>query len=131
VPAVEEGLKLLKAMTINEAFGDLEALVKSDMDMYGVIEPDSGPAMAASYEGSGKHEDTKLILGVDPEDENLYVEVTSPWDGTVHKKKFTNDKAGYKAAIDYANVLRTWNAKSGGRPKGWKDAAPVVDSVEV
>ena len=118
---VKEGLIL-------EAFGDLEAITGTELEKYSVVEPNAGPAMEAAYEGGGTHEDTKLIVGVDPErddQKNLTVEIVSPWDGVIHRKSFTNDKLGYKAALDYANMLRTANLKTGGRPRGWKDEVQV------
>lgn len=116
----------LKEGLLMEAFGSLEAMVDSEMKRYSLEEPLSGPAMFAAYEGGGSHEETVLTVGVDPDAESeakaLRVGVDGPWDGVIHAKYFPNTKEGYKAAIDYANLLRTWNAKSGGRPKGWKDA---------
>jgi len=89
-----------------------------------MLEPANGPAMMAAYEGSGSHEETILAVGVDPDadDDNksLRVGIDGPWDGTLHNKYFPNNKDGYKAALDYANMLRTANLKTGGRPKGWK-----------
>jgi hypothetical protein len=80
--------------------------------------------MLASYEGGGSHEETILAIGVDPdaedESKNLRVAIEGPFDGTLHRKYFPNSKDGYKAALDYANILRSANLKSGGRPKGWK-----------
>ena len=116
----------LKEGLLMEAFGSLEAMVDSEMKRYSLEEPLSGPAMFAAYEGGGSHEETVLTVGVDADAESeakaLRVGVDGPWDGVIHAKYFPNTKEGYKAAIDYANLLRTWNAKSGGRPKGWKDA---------
>lgn len=121
--------ELLAEGLLMEAFGDLEAITDNELKKYNVLEPNGGPAMEASYEGGGVHEDTKMIIGVDPDrddQKNLTVEIASPWDGIIHRKNFTNDKAGYKAAMDYANILRTTNLKTGGRPRGWKDEKTVV-----
>jgi hypothetical protein len=120
---------LLAEGLLLEAFGDLEAITDNELKKYNILEPNGGPAMEASYEGGGVHEDTKMIIGVDPDrddQKNLTVEIASPWDGIIHRKNFTNDKAGYKAAMDYANILRTTNLKTGGRPRGWKEEKTVV-----
>ncbi len=126
---VDKMQEALKEGLLMEAFGSLEAMVDAEMKQHNLEEPLSGPAMFASYEGGGSHEETVLTVGVDPEAQSdakaLRVGVDGPWDGTIHAKYFPNTKEGYKAALDYANLLRTWNAKTGGRPKGWKDAAPV------
>jgi hypothetical protein len=109
---------------LNESFAPLEALVKADLEHYNMIEPNAGPAMLATYEGGGVHEETILGLGVDPDaddpNKNLCVGVDGPFDGRLHCKYFTNTKDGYKAALEYANILRTVNLRSGGKPKGWK-----------
>lgn len=136
---VDKMQEALKEGLLMEAFGSLEAMVDAEMKQHNLEEPLSGPAMFASYEGGGSHEETVLTVGVDPEAQSdakaLRVGVDGPWDGTIHAKYFPNTKEGYKAALDYANLLRTWNAKTGGRPKGWKDAAPVTrlpaDDAEV
>lgn len=121
-----ESFSILKSsIQLNEAFGELEALTTADLDQYQILEPANGPAMYAPYQGSGKHEETVLIVGVDPEAiddrKSLRVGVDSPWDGTIHKKFFENNIDGYKAALQYANQLRTANLRIGGRPKGWQD----------
>jgi hypothetical protein len=107
-----------------EAFSPLEALTSADLKNFNAMEPQAGPAMMAAYEGGGAHEETILMLAVDPDAEDdaksLRVGIDGPWDGTLHNKYFQNNKDGYKAAIDYANMLRTANLKTGGRPKGWK-----------
>ena len=126
---VEESLKdarqSLSESALFEAFGPLEAVVGKSLEMFNAEEPAAGPAMMASYEGSGAHEETVLVLAVDPDadDDNksLRVGIDSPWDGGIHAKYFANNKEGYKAAVDYANMLRTCNLKKGGRPKGWKE----------
>jgi len=127
---VDKMQEALKEGLLMEAFGSLEAMVDAEMKQHNLEEPLSGPAMFSAYEGGGSHEETVLTVGVDPEAESdakaLRVGVDGPWDGTIHAKYFPNTKEGYKAALDYANLLRTWNAKTGGRPKGWKDAAPVT-----
>jgi hypothetical protein len=115
--------KVVQQESLTEAFGELEALVDSDMTEHDVLEPNGGPAMKAFYDGAGTHSETVLLLGVDPErdgNKNLKVSVDGPWDGTIHARYFPNDKDGYKAALQYANQLRSANLKSGGRPKGWK-----------
>jgi hypothetical protein len=113
-----------KMESLTEAFGPLEALTDHDLKHLHMMEPANGPAMMANYEGAGAHEETILALGVDPDadDDNksLRVGIDSPWDGAMHNKFFANNKDGYKAALDYANMLRTANMKTGGRPKGWK-----------
>lgn len=113
----------LKQEALTEAFGELEALMDGDMAEHDLLEPTGGPAMKAFYDGAGTHSETVMLLGVDPEREgnkNLKVSVDGPWDGTMHARYFPNDKDGYKAALVYANQLRSANLKSGGRPKGWK-----------
>lgn len=134
---VEESLRearmSLTESKLFEAFGPLEAVVGKSLEMLNAEEPAAGPAMWASYEGSGAHEETILVLAVDPDadDDNksLRVGIDSPWDGGIHAKYFPNNKEGYKAAVDYANMLRTCNLKKGGRPKGWKDSAPSVSRM--
>jgi len=126
---VEESLKdarqSLTESALFEAFGPLEAVVGKSLEMFNAEEPAAGPALMAGYEGSGAHEETVLVLAVDPDadDDNksLRVGIDSPWDGGIHAKYFANNKEGYKAAVDYANMLRTCNLKKGGRPKGWKE----------
>lgn len=125
----------LTEQALFEAFGPLEAVVGKSLEYFNADEPAAGPAMMASYEGSGAHEDTVLVLAVDPDadDDNksLRVGIDSPWDGGIHAKYFANNKEGYKAAVDYANMLRTCNLKKGGRPKGWKDGTVTrVTKVE-
>lgn len=115
--------KPVQQESLTEAFGELEALVDSDMTELDVLEPNGGPAMKAFYDGAGTHSETVLLLGVDPErdgNKNLKVSVDGPWDGVIHARYFPNDKDGYKAALQYANQLRSANLKAGGRPKGWK-----------
>lgn len=134
---VEESLndarQSLTESALFEAFGPLEAVVGKSLEMFNAEEPAAGPAMMAGYEGSGSHEETVLVLAVDPDadDDNksLRVGIDSPWDGGIHAKYFPNNKEGYKAAVDYANMLRTCNLKKGGRPKGWKDSAPSVSRM--
>ena len=120
---------MLKEALLTEGFDELSALTKGDFQTMNIDEPNAGPAMMAPYEGSGQHEETILVVGVDPEadnpSKNLAVSIDGPWDGTIPRKYFTNDKAGYKAALEYANMLRTCNLKSGGRPKGWRNG-PVA-----
>lgn len=133
---VDNMQEALKEGLLMESFGPLESMVKSDLDKYNLDEPDGGvgPAQFAEYEGGGAHSETVLTVGVDRDADgpkSLRVGIDSPWDGAIHAVYFPNNKAGYKAAIDYANVLRTWNAKSGGRPKGWKDSAPSVSRLPV
>ena len=131
---VEESLKdarkSLSESKLFEAFGPLEAVVGKSLEHFNAEEPAAGPALMAGYEGSGAHEETVLVLAVDPDadDDNksLRVGIDSPWDGGIHAKYFANNKDGYKAAVDYANMLRTCNLKTGGRPKGWKDGASVT-----
>lgn len=108
---------------ILEAFGELEALTHSDLQHFNMEEPANGPAMLAAYEGGSQHAETVLAMGIDPEadgQKTLRVGIDGPWDGSIHAKYFTDDKDGYKEALTYANMLRTANLKSGGRPKGWK-----------
>jgi len=120
--AVEEGLN----ESLMEEFGALGAVVGRDLAKYNAIEPASGPALKASYTGSATHEETVLLLAVDPDSEDdaksLRVGIDGPWDGEIHAKYFANNKDGYKAAVDYANMLRTTELNTGGRPKGWKDS---------
>lgn len=129
-PLVPQGSSSSSAMPsmaveglLTEAFGELEALTDSDLQHYNVEEPAEGPAMMAAYAGGDNHAETVLAVGVDPEADGrltLRVGIDGPWDGSIHAKYFTNDKDGYKAALAYANMLRTANLKTGGRPKGWK-----------
>lgn len=108
---------------LTEAFGELEALTKADLEHLNMLEPNAGPSMLANYLGSGAHEETVLALGVDPDKEGrqtLRVGIDGPFDGSMHHKYFTDDEEGYKNALKYANMLRTANLKTGGRPKGWK-----------
>lgn len=131
--SLKEARQALTEQALFEAFGPLEAVVGKALDHFNAEEPAAGPAMMAGYEGSGAHEDTVLVLAVDPDadDDNksLRVGIDSPWDGGIHAKYFANNKEGYKAAVDYANMLRTCNLKKGGRPKGWKDGASSVTRV--
>ena len=116
VNAMEEG-------QLMEAFGELEALTKADFEHLNLQEPSAGPAFLASYIGSDNHEETVLVVGVDPDasgHKTLRVGIDGPWDGIIHNRYFTDDEEGYKTALKYANMLRTANLKSGGRPKGWK-----------
>ena len=116
VPAVQENLL--------EAFAPLEAMIDTDAKLHNLEEPNAGPCMSATYEGSGTHEETMLFLGCDPtapDHKSLAVTISGPWDGSVHNKFFPDTKEGYKAAVEYANILRTVTLKSGGRPKGWKE----------
>lgn len=121
-PAFQE---LLNEGLLMEAFNPLEAIVGKELEHFNAEEPANGPAMAATYDGvGGPHEDTTLFVAVDPDADdhrNLRVGIDSPWDGVVHSKYFPNTKDGYKAAVDYANMLRTVTFKKGGRPKGWKE----------
>lgn len=125
--SLREARESLSECKLFEAFGPLEALVGKSLQHFNADEPAAGPALMAGYEGSGSHEETVLVLAVDPDadDDNksLRVGIDSPWDGGIHAKYFPNNKEGYKAAVDYANMLRTCNLKTGGRPKGWKDRA--------
>lgn len=108
---------------VMEAFDELEALTSADLKHFNMLEPAEGPAMMAVYAGGGQHEETVLAVGVDPDAEGyktLRVGIDGPWDGSMHAKYFPNDKDGYKAALAYANMLKTANLKTGGRPKGWK-----------
>lgn len=108
---------------LTEAFGELEALTKADLEHLNMMEPASGPCMLANYLGSGAHEETVLAIGVDPDAtgrQTLRVGIDGPFDGSMHHKYFTDDEEGYKNALKYANMLRTANLKTGGRPKGWK-----------
>lgn len=115
--------KTLRMLT--EAFSALEAIPNSYLDEFKVKEPSYGPALMAKHEGSASHKDTIIVVGIieDPEDEDLPLAVMmkSDWDGIIHEKFFNDTKDGYKAALDYANILRTANLTRGGKPKGWKD----------
>lgn len=122
--ALQEGL-------VMEAFSPLEACVGRDLEHFNAEEPAAGPAMMASYEGgAGAHDDTVLMVAVDPEADNeqraLRVGIDGPWDGSIHAKYFANNEEGYKKAIAYANMLRTVTLKTGGRPKGWKDTVDTA-----
>lgn len=107
---------------LNEAFGELEALTDRDLEHLNMLEPAAGPAMMALHVGDDKHEETILAVGVDPDAtgmKTLRVGIDGPFDGSLHARYFENSKEGYKAALDYANLLRTTRLKTGGRPKGW------------
>lgn len=116
VNPMEEGV-------LAEAFGELEALTKADFEHLNLAEPSAGPAFLATYIGNDTHDETVLVVGVDPDVQGhkpLRVGIDGPWDGSIHARYFTDDEEGYKAALKYANMLRTANLKTGGRPKGWK-----------
>ncbi len=108
---------------LTEAFNELEAMTRADAHFYKLDEPAAGPAHMATYPG-GNHEETVLTVGVDIQKEGiktLRVGIDGPFDGELHTKYFTDDEAGYKDALKYANMLRTVNLKQGGRPKGWRE----------
>jgi hypothetical protein len=109
--------------TLNEAFNELEAMTRADAHYFKLDEPAAGPAHMATYPG-GNHEETVLTVGIDIQKEGmktLRVGIDGPFDGELHTKYFTDDEAGYKDALKYANMLRTVNLKQGGRPKGWRE----------
>lgn len=109
---------------VTEDFAPLAAMVGKDLKKFNAVEPHFGPALRAPYAISNHHEDAFLLVSVDPDcegDKTLKVSIDSPWDGEMHAKYFTDDKEGYKQAVDYANLLRTTDLRSGGRPKGWKN----------
>jgi hypothetical protein len=126
---------LLNEGLMMEAFNALEAIVGKELEHHNAEEPANGPALAATYDGvGGAHEDTMLFVAVDPDADdhrNLRVGIDSPWDGVVHSKYFPNTKEGYKAAVEYANMLRTVTFKKGGRPKGWKEAPTAVSVTRI
>jgi hypothetical protein len=137
-PTIQQRIKALTSMllsnkkpqnntvqnsNITEAFNELEALTRSEAHEYKIDEPAAGPAHMATYNG-GRHDETIMTVGVESKKDGyktLCVAIYGPHDGTMHSKYFTDDEAGYKDALKYANMLRTVNLKSGGRPKGWKD----------
>lgn len=118
------GMRAGPAMeSLTEAFGDLEALTQHDLEHLNMLEPSGGPAMMATYESGSSHNETLLAIGVDPEAdgrETLRVGIDGPWDGSMHARYFEDTADGYKKALAYANILKTANLKTGGRPKGWK-----------
>lgn len=113
---------------LDEAFGELEALVASQRKKHNIAEPAFGPAMIAHFQGNPKHKDTKLIIGVDEEhdDEPLQVSIVSPWaKQPIEQRNFENNKEGYSDAMKYANLLRSApldkNDKGSHAPNGWED----------
>lgn len=112
---------------LDEGFGELEALVASQRKSHNIIEPAYGPAMIAHIQGNPKHKDTKLIIGVDADDEDepLQVSIVSPWakeKRPIEQRNFENTKEGYSDALKYANLLRSASLDKNGQVNaGWQD----------